>query len=198
MRARVILDREFRVGDVDRRLFGSFIEHLGRAVYGGIFEPGHPQADADGFRGDVLDLVRELGVPLVRYPGGNFVSGFNWEDSVGPVDERPRRLDLAWRSVEPNRFGLNEFVRWAKAARAEVHVAVNLGTRGHRRGAEPGRVLQPPRRLLLERPAQGATARSSLTASSSGAWATRWTGPGRSGTRRPRSTGAWPTRRPRR
>src|SRR5512142_980934 len=120
MRASVIMDREFQVGEVDRKLFGSFIEHLGRAVYGGIYEPGHPTADANGFRGDVLDLVRALDVPVVRYPGGNFVSSFRWEDSVGPVEGRPRRLDLAWRSVEPNQFGLGEFVRWSRAASAEI------------------------------------------------------------------------------
>jgi alpha-N-arabinofuranosidase len=130
MRARVIIDKEYRIGTVDRRLFGSFIEHLGRAVYGGIFEPGHPTADSNGFRGDVLELVRELNVPVVRYPGGSFVSSFTWEDSVGPVGRRPRRLDLAWRSVEPNSFGLGEFVRWAQAAKAEVMMALNLGTRG--------------------------------------------------------------------
>ena len=89
-----------------------------------------PQADERGFRRDVLELVRELGVPVVRYPGGNFVSSFDWEDSVGPVEQRPRRLDLAWRSVEPNSFGLGEFVRWAKAAGTEPMMAINLGTRG--------------------------------------------------------------------
>ena len=130
MRVELCLDKEFPIGDVDKRLFGSFIEHLGRAIYGGIFEPGHATADANGLRRDVLDLVRELDVPLVRYPGGNFVSSFRWEDSVGPVDKRPQRLDLAWRSVEPNRFGLAEFVGWAKAAKAEVPMALNLGTRG--------------------------------------------------------------------
>ncbi|HTO23401.1 MAG TPA: alpha-N-arabinofuranosidase [Spirochaetia bacterium] len=128
--ARIRLDREFVRSTVDDRLFGSFIEHLGRAVYGGIYEPGHPTADRDGFRGDVLGLVRELAVPLVRYPGGNYVSAFNWEDSVGPVPDRPRRLDLAWRSVEPNTVGLNEFARWARKAGSEVMVALNLGTRG--------------------------------------------------------------------
>jgi alpha-N-arabinofuranosidase len=130
LNARMFVDREFVKAPIDDRLFGSFIEHLGRAVYGGIYEPGHPTADADGFRGDVLDLVRELGVPIVRYPGGNFVSAFRWEDGVGPVGSRPRRLDLAWRSVEPNSVGLNEFARWAKKAGTEVMVALNLGTRG--------------------------------------------------------------------
>ena len=130
MKARIILDRDYKVGQIDRRLFGSFIEHLGRAVYGGIFEPGHPTADARGFRRDVLALVRELGVPVVLYPGGNFVCSFDWEDSVGPVESRPRRLDLAWRSVEPNLFGLNEFMAWAKEAGTEAMMALNLGTRG--------------------------------------------------------------------
>ena len=130
MNANIKIDRNARISDIDPRLFGSFIEHLGRAVYGGVYEPGHPTADDMGFRGDVLDLVRELNVPIVRYPGGNFVSGFNWEDSVGPRSERPRRLDLAWFSIEPNEVGIGEFQEWAKRAGAEVMMAVNLGTRG--------------------------------------------------------------------
>ena len=128
--AGMILDKDFQVGEVDPRLYGSFIEHLGRAVYGGIYEPGHPQADAHGFRKDVQALVRELQVPLVRYPGGNFVSGYNWEDGVGPLAQRPRRLDLAWRTVETNEVGVNEFMHWAGTVGAEVMMAVNLGTRG--------------------------------------------------------------------
>jgi alpha-N-arabinofuranosidase len=128
--ARISLDREYVRATIDDRLFGSFIEHLGRAVYGGIYEPGHPNRDEDGFRKDVLELVRELRVPLIRYPGGNYVSSFNWEDSVGPRDKRPRRLDLAWRSVEPNAIGLDEFYRWSRKANAEVMIALNLGTRG--------------------------------------------------------------------
>jgi alpha-L-arabinofuranosidase len=130
MKARLSLDTEFKIGKINERLYGSFIEHLGRAVYGGIYEPGHPEADGNGFRRDVLDLVRELRVPIVRYPGGNFVSSFRWEDSVGPADQRPRRLDLAWRSVEPNAFGLAEFARWAAAAETRIMYAINLGTRG--------------------------------------------------------------------
>jgi alpha-N-arabinofuranosidase len=130
MQARVSFDRELIKATIDERLFGSFIEHLGRAIYGGVFEPGHPKSDTEGFRTDVLDLVRELRVPLIRYPGGNYVSAFNWEDSVGPVEHRPRRLDLAWRSVEPNTVGLNEFARWSKKAGAELMIALNLGTRG--------------------------------------------------------------------
>ena len=128
--ARMTLDREFTIGRTDPRLFGSFIEHIGRAVYGGIFEPGHPTADADGFRRDVIDLVRELRVPFIRYPGGNFVSGYDWWDGVGPVAGRPRKKDLAWKVIEPNTVGVNEFVKWAARAGAEVNMSVNLGTRG--------------------------------------------------------------------
>lgn len=128
--ARITLDKDFQISRVDKRIYGSFIEHLGRAVYGGIYQPGHPSADEEGFRQDVLDLVREIGVPIVRYPGGNFVSNFYWEDSVGPVADRPRRLELAWRSTEPNLVGVNEFASWSKKAGSDVMMAVNLGTRG--------------------------------------------------------------------
>ena len=102
LHASATLDPAFRVAPVSRRTFGSFVEHLGRCVYTGIYEPGHPTADADGFRGDVLALTRELGVSTVRYPGGNFVSGYRWEDGVGPLEQRPRRRDLAWHTTEPN------------------------------------------------------------------------------------------------
>jgi alpha-N-arabinofuranosidase len=128
--ARFALDPAFSVGDVDPRLFGSFVEHLGRCVYTGIYEPGHPTADAEGLRQDVLELVRELGTTAIRYPGGNFVSGFKWEDGVGPKDERPRRLDLAWKSTETNRFGLSEFIDFLRKIDGEPMLAVNLGTRG--------------------------------------------------------------------
>ena len=126
--ANITLDQNYRIGDIDPRVYGSFVEHMGRCVYGGIFEPGHATADNQGFRQDVLDLVRELAVPIVRYPGGNFVSGYNWEDGVGPREERPTRLDLAWKSTETNAMGTNEFAEWAKLANAEVMLAVNLGT----------------------------------------------------------------------
>ena len=128
--ARLTVDPSSAGGEIDRRLFGSFIEHLGRAVYDGIHEPGHPTADADGFRRDVIEHVRELGVTTVRYPGGNFVSAYRWEDGVGPVDQRPRRLDPAWHSTEPNLVGLDEFARWSAAAGTELMLVVNLGTRG--------------------------------------------------------------------
>nr|HET7859057.1 alpha-N-arabinofuranosidase [Caldimonas sp.] len=126
----VAIRRDAAIGETDRRLFGAFVEHVGRCVYGGLYEPGHPSADANGFRADVLALVRELGVTLVRYPGGNFVSGYRWEDGVGPRERRPRRLDLAWLATETNAFGTDEFVDWCRAAGAEPMLAVNLGTRG--------------------------------------------------------------------
>ncbi|MCM3695346.1 alpha-N-arabinofuranosidase [Microbacterium oleivorans] len=128
--ARLTLDPRATVGAIDRRLFGSFVEHLGRCVYDGIYEPSHPAADDDGFRADVLDLVRELGVSTVRYPGGNFVSGYRWEDGIGPREDRPRRRDLAWHSTETNEIGLDEFASWARKAGSELMYAVNLGTRG--------------------------------------------------------------------
>ncbi|GIF39040.1 arabinosylfuranosidase ArfA [Actinoplanes xinjiangensis] len=129
-RAHLTLHPAFPVGPIDRRLFGGFVEHLGRHVYDGIHEPGHPTAGPDGFRRDVIELVKELGVTTIRYPGGNFVSGYQWEDGVGPVDGRPRRLDLAWHSTETNRVGLHEFHDWLDLVGSELMLAVNLGTRG--------------------------------------------------------------------
>ncbi|WP_249998435.1 alpha-N-arabinofuranosidase [Actinoplanes sp. M2I2] len=128
--ASLIVDPAFRIGAVDPRLYGSFVEHLGRCVYTGIYEPGHPTADADGFRQDVVELVRGIDVPIVRYPGGNFVSAYNWEDGIGPAADRPTRIDLAWRSIEANQVGVDEFQRWAGQVGAETMMAVNLGTRG--------------------------------------------------------------------
>lgn len=129
-KARLMIDRYFVTGEVDKRIYGSFIEHLGRAVYQGIYQPESPFADEQGFRKDVIGLVRELGVPVVRYPGGNFVSGYHWEDGIGPKENRPARLDLAWRVIESNQFGLNEFMDWARKAGTAPMMAVNLGTRG--------------------------------------------------------------------
>jgi alpha-N-arabinofuranosidase len=128
--ATLTIDPRLVIGAINRRLFGSFVEHLGRCVYEGIYEPGHPSADAAGFRQDVIELVRELGVSTLRYPGGNFVSGYRWEDGIGPAAERPRRLDLAWHSIETNQVGLHEFGDWAQQVGCEVMLAVNLGTRG--------------------------------------------------------------------
>ena len=127
-KTKIFADKNLKIGDIDPNIYGSFLEHLGRAVYEGVYEPGHPTADQDGFRGDVLALVRELGVPLVRYPGGNFVSGYDWKDGVGPKAERRVRPDLAWASVEPNEFGTDEFIKWCKKAGIQPMLAFNMGT----------------------------------------------------------------------
>ena len=129
-KAALHIDKYFITGDIDERIYGSFIEHLGRAVYGGIYQPESPQADKNGLRQDVIELIKKLNVPVVRYPGGNFVSGYHWEDGVGPKDKRPEKIDLAWNVIETNQFGLNEFMDWATAAHTSPMMAVNLGTRG--------------------------------------------------------------------
>lgn len=130
IRSSMLIDKNFTVSPVDPRLYGSFIEHLGRAVYGGIYDPGHPTADENGFRQDAIEAIKALRVPIIRYPGGNFVSGYNWEDGVGPKNERKRLLELAWWTTETNEVGTNEFADWAKLVGTEVMMAVNLGTRG--------------------------------------------------------------------
>jgi alpha-N-arabinofuranosidase len=128
--ASLVVDADDPVAQVDRRLFGSFVEHLGRVVYTGLYEPSHPDSDDEGFRRDVLEHVRDLGVTLVRYPGGNFVSAYRWEDGVGPRETRPPRAEPAWRAVETNHFGTDEFIAWAGKAGVEPMMVVNLGTRG--------------------------------------------------------------------
>ncbi|HEX5463029.1 MAG TPA: alpha-N-arabinofuranosidase [Steroidobacteraceae bacterium] len=126
-RTQIYVDSRRTVADLDRRLFGSFLEHLGRAVYDGVYDPGSPLANSQGFRTDILDLVRKIGVPIIRYPGGNFVSGYNWLDGIGPMKDRPRVLDKAWNALDTNRFGTDEFMSWCKAAGTEPLMAVNLG-----------------------------------------------------------------------
>jgi alpha-N-arabinofuranosidase len=128
MKSSVTVVKEFELGNVDKNLFSSFIEHLGRAVYTGIYEPGHPLADEQGFRKDVIEMVKDLKVSLVRYPGGNFLSGYNWKDGIGPKDKRPVRLDRAWHTIEPNEIGIDEFFDWTKKSGTEIMGAVNMGT----------------------------------------------------------------------
>lgn len=130
MKSKITINKNNKIGEIDRRIYGSFIEHLGRAVYNGIYEPSHKSSDDMGFRQDVLRLVKDLNVPIVRYPGGNFVSGYNWEDGIGDKSKRPKKLDLAWLSIETNQVGIDEFQEWASRANTDVMMAVNLGTRG--------------------------------------------------------------------
>ncbi|WP_283679290.1 alpha-N-arabinofuranosidase [Lentilactobacillus sp. Marseille-Q4993] len=130
MDSKLIVDPSHRISKIDPRMWGSFIEHLGRVVYGGIYQPGHPKSDENGFRLDVIEAIKKLNVPLIRYPGGNFVSGYNWEDGIGPKNDRPVRADFGWQSIETNQFGLHEFIEWSRKVGAEPDMAVNLGTRG--------------------------------------------------------------------
>lgn len=125
---RVYIDTRRTIAPIDKNLFGSFLEHLGRAIYEGIYQPGSPLSDSRGFRKDVLELIRQMQVPIIRYPGGNFVSGYNWLDGVGPVQNRPRELDKAWDSIETNQVGTNEFLAWCKAVGTEPLMGLNLGT----------------------------------------------------------------------
>lgn len=125
---KIQVNRQNEPSIVKKELFSSFVEHIGRAVYGGIYQPDHPMADQDGFRKDVMDLVRELNVPYVRYPGGNFVSGYQWKNGIGPKESRPMLPDLAWMQMEPNTFGVDEFMKWAEKVGTKPMMAVNLGT----------------------------------------------------------------------
>lgn len=152
--ASLVLDPAYAIGPVPRRLFGTFVEHMGRCVYTGLYEPGHPRADEAGLRQDVLALTRELGPTVVRYPGGNFVSNYRWEDGIGPKAERPTRLDLAWHSIETNQFGLHEFADWAGRVGVEIMLAVNLGIRGLQEACDlleyanhPGGIYSSDRRI---------------------------------------------------
>ena len=120
--ARIAIDLARRIGTVDRRIFGNFIEHLGRCIYGGVYDEGSPLSDARGFRRDVLDAVRPLRIPVLRWPGGNFVSGYHWLDGVGPAAERPRRSELAWYAEESNRFGTNEFLEYCRVLGTEPYI----------------------------------------------------------------------------
>lgn len=130
MKSTINIDLNKTISKIDKRIYGSFIEHLGRAVYHGIYEPSHPLSDEDGFRKDVLELIKELDVPVIRYPGGNFVSGYNWEDGIGPKESRPKKMELAWASIETNEVGIDEFQNWCRKANTSLMMAVNLGTRG--------------------------------------------------------------------
>jgi len=130
MKATVVANKDFTIAKIDDRVYGAFLEHLGRAIYTGIHEPDHPTADTHGMRGDVIKLVKDLNIPCVRYPGGNFVSAYNWEDGIGPVEQRPTRLDLAWHTSESNRVGIHEFAAWCDAVDTKMMLAINLGSRG--------------------------------------------------------------------
>lgn len=125
--ARIKIDTDRVVGEVDPHLFGNFTEHLGRCIYGGIYDEGSPLSDSDGFRKDVMQATRDLNVSLLRWPGGNFVSGYHWEDGIGAKDKRPVRRDDAWGAVESNRFGTDEFLKYCERVHAEPYLCINAG-----------------------------------------------------------------------
>ncbi|MGI9123036.1 MAG: alpha-N-arabinofuranosidase, partial [Rubrobacter sp.] len=126
--ARIKIDPDRRIGELDRRVFGGFIEHLGRCIYGGVFDEGSSLSDDRGYRRDVLEAARGLRIPILRWPGGNFVSGYHWTDGIGPREERPRKTELAWFSEESNRFGTDEFIEYCRLMGAEPYICVNMGT----------------------------------------------------------------------
>ena len=176
------------IATVSHELFGSFLEQLGRAIYEGVYDPGSKLSNAQGFRNDVIEEVRELQVPIVRWPGGNFVSGYHWLDGVGPREKRPTVLDRAWNTLETNQFGTNEFLTWARLAGTEPLMGLN---------SEPVRPRMQPRWWNI---AMGPTARSGAICAapmatlshgglSSGVWAMRWMARGRLGTCLPRNMG---------
>ena len=175
--ARGIVNQAIVRSDLDRRLLGSFLEHLGRAVYTGVYEPGSKLADAKGFRTDVAEL-EGLNVPIMRYPGGNFVSGYNWLDGVGPKEKRPTVLERAWNSLETNQFGTNEFIEWCRLVNTEPLLGFNLGT------GTPETAVAYVEYCNVDKARNGATcggsmATSSRTTCATGAWATKWTAPGK-------------------
>lgn len=126
--SRIFIDSRRTISAIDPNLFGSFLEHLGRAIYEGIYDPGSKLSDENGFRKDVLDEIKKIGVPIIRYPGGNFVSGYNWLDGVGPKKDRLVVLDKAWNTIEPNQFGTNEFMQWCRLVGTKPLMGLNLGT----------------------------------------------------------------------
>jgi alpha-N-arabinofuranosidase len=126
--AKIKVDLDRRIGRLDRRVFGGFIEHLGRCIYGGVFDENSPLSDERGYRRDVLEAARNLRIPILRWPGGNFVSGYHWTDGIGLREERPRKIELAWFTEESNRFGTDEFIEYCRLMNAEPYICVNMGT----------------------------------------------------------------------
>lgn len=175
---RIKIDPQRTIAALDRNVFGGFAEHLGRCIYGGMFDEGSPLADEQGFRKDVIAALREMRMPIIRYPGGNFVSGYRWADGIGPRSERPARPELAWHTVEPNTFGTDEFVAWCRQVGTEPYIAVNCGDGDMREARDWSSTATAPRTPTGPTGA-APTARLSRIGCATGASATRWTAPGR-------------------
>ena len=150
---RIYADSRRTIAPLHREVFGSFLEHLGRAIYEGIYDPQSKLSDSNGFRKDVLDEIKKLGVPIIRYPGGNFVSGYNWLDGIGPKASRPAVLDKAWNSMNSNEFGTDEFLSWCRLVGTEPLLGLNLGTGTAGASGCAGGILQFGKRHALERSA---------------------------------------------
>ena len=177
---RIVVDPARQLGTVDRNVFGGFVEHLGRCIYGGLYDEGSPLADERGFRTDVLGLLRELRMGVLRWPGGNFVSNYHWADGIGPKDSRPRRPELAWGGEESNRFGTDEFLAYCAELGTEPYICLNMGTGTLEEALAWVEYCNGARRHGLGRSGAAATATTSRTGSGTGAWATRCTATGRS------------------
>lgn len=136
MRSAYTFDKEFKIGDIDPKVWSSFTEHLGRSIYEGIYDPGKEFSDSKGFRNDVKEAVKQLNLGVVRYPGGNFVSNYDWKDGIGSKQNRKKTMEFAWSSIETNQFGIDDFCQWAEEVGVEPMIAVNLGTGSIRSAAE--------------------------------------------------------------
>ncbi len=142
LQSRIKIDTERIIGPIDPKIYGNFAEHLGRCIEGGIFAEGSPLSDTDGYRKDVREAVKNLNVTLLRWPGGNFASNYDWRDGIGPRDQRPARLEMAWGTVEDNRFGTHEFLNYCEEMGIEPYICANLGTGTWDGGAAMGGILQ--------------------------------------------------------
>ena len=185
--ARITVDLDRQLGRVDRRIFGGFIEHLGRCIYGGIFDEGSPLADERGFRTDVLDALRPLQMPLLRWPGGNFVSGYHWLDGVGPRDERPASGGQAWLAEESNRFGTDEFIEYCRVLDTDPYICINMGT-GTIDEAQAWVDYATGPAIPIGRICGGSTATRRRSTSATGASGTSCTAAGSSAPARPTTT----------
>ena len=190
------IDTERVIGDIDPKIYGNFIEHLGRCIEGGVFDEKSPLSDANGFRKDVLAAVKDLNVSILRWPGGNFSSNYHWMDGIGPRDNRPPRLEMAWGTVESNRFGTHEFMKYVEMVGAEPYFCTNLGTGTWTEAQQWVEYCNVVAGHGHDAPAQTKRPRTSRGKSPIGAWATKWTAPGKWAIARRTITASSPSKPP--